>query len=125
MAFRTTRVAKDSLYTKFALSQDRFKKAKVSGDVDALLELTDNEEPLRGEMSRCGSEVDDPASSNKGSISEMSMSLKSDMNRAWLSGEEAIISQGAFNQLSFILEMARREVKLKIQYGNPEVSEKI
>jgi hypothetical protein len=125
VAFRTTRVAKDSLYTKFALSQDRFKKAKVSGDVDALLELTDNDEPLRGEMSRHGSEVDDPANSNKGSISEISMSLKSDMNRAWLSGEEAIISQGALNQLSYILEMARREVKLKIQYGNPEVSEKI
>lgn len=63
--------------------------------------------------------------SNKGSISEMSVSLRSDLNRAWLSGEEAIISQGALNQLSYILEMTRREVKLKIQYGNPEVDEKI
>jgi hypothetical protein len=55
----------------------------------------------------------------------MSVSLRSDLNRAWLSGEEAIISQGALNQLSYILEMTRREVKLKIQYGNPEVDEKI
>ena len=77
---------------------------------------------MRGALSRSGSEADD---NSKGSICEMRTSLKSDMNRGWLSGEEAMISQAALNQLSYILEMARREVKLKIQYGNPEVEEKI
>ena len=77
---------------------------------------------MRGALSRSGSEADD---NSKGSICEMRTSLKSDMNRGWLSTEEAMISQAALNQLSYILEMARREVKLKIQYGNPEVEEKI
>ena len=77
---------------------------------------------MRGELSRSGSEVDE---NSKGSICEMRTPMKSDMNRGWLSGEETMISQAALNQLSYILEMARREVRLKIQYGNPEVEEKI